>query len=85
MNVTLPEVGSSYSVTNGEEWETNGALIVDTSNIVLYVTSSNEDGTFYAGESIFIEVRAWLNAEMNRQMVSRECSLVALGNGDVAH
>lgn len=55
-NVTLPEVGSSLSVTGGEDWEEEGALVVDTSNVVLYVTSLNGDGTYYAGESVFLQV-----------------------------
>lgn len=55
-NVTLPEVGSSLSVTGGDVWEAEGALVVDTSNVVMYVTALNENGVYYAGESIFIQV-----------------------------
>lgn len=63
-SVTLPSVGSEFSVTGGEEWQAleaaqagSGALVVDTSNEVLYVTALNGDGIYYAGESIFIQVR----------------------------
>lgn len=58
VSVTLPEVGSALSVTGGDEWEAEGALVVDTSNVVLYVTSLNNDGVYYAGASIFIQVKA---------------------------
>lgn len=64
VDVTLPSVGSEFSVTGGEEWQVleaaeagSGALVVDTSNVVLYVTALNGDGVYYAGESIFIEAR----------------------------
>lgn len=67
VNVTLPAVGSEFSVTGGEEWEAleaeeagGGALVVDTSNVVLYVTALNGDGVYYAGESIFVQARALL-------------------------
>ena len=63
-SVTLPAVGSVFSVTGGEEWQAleaalagSGALVVDTSNEVLYVTALNGDGVYYAGESIFIQAR----------------------------
>lgn len=64
VNVTLPAVGSELSVTGGEEWqrleaeegEGGGALVVDTSNVVLYVTATNGDGVYYTGESIFVQV-----------------------------
>ncbi|CAN0310202.1 unnamed protein product, partial [Ectocarpus sp. 13 AM-2016] len=36
--------------------EGGGALIVDTSNVVLYVTATNGDGVYYTGESIFVQV-----------------------------
>ncbi|CAN0497111.1 unnamed protein product, partial [Laminaria digitata] len=60
-NVTLPAVGSSLSVTaTGEEEEEGeeeeGVLVVDTSNVVMYVAALNEDDVYYAGESIFIQV-----------------------------
>lgn len=64
VSITLPPVGSELSVTGGEEWEAleaaeagAGALVVDTSNVVLYVTALNGDGIYYAGESIFIQAR----------------------------
>ena len=64
VGVTLPVVGSEFSVTGGEEWEAleaeeagGGALVVDTLNVVLYVTALNGDGVYYAGESIFIQAR----------------------------
>lgn len=56
VNVTLPVVGSALSVTGGDLWEEEGALVVDTSNLVMYVTSLNGDGVYYAGASIFIQV-----------------------------
>lgn len=56
VNVTLPVVGSALSVTGGDVWEEEGALVVDTSNIVMYVTSLNDDGVYYAGASVFIQV-----------------------------
>lgn len=63
-SVTLPAVGSVFSVTGGEEWQAleaalagSGALVVDTSNEVLYVTALNGDGVYYAGESILIQAR----------------------------
>lgn len=63
VSVVLPPVGSDLSVTGGEEWEEleaaeegGGALVVDTANVVLYVTALNGDGVYYAGESIFIQV-----------------------------
>ena len=52
-NVTLPAVESSLSVT---EKERAAALVVDTSNVVLYVAPLNEDEVYYAGQSIFIQV-----------------------------
>ena len=52
-NVTLPAVESSLSVT---EKERAAALVVDTSNVVLYVAALNEDEVYYAGQSIFIQV-----------------------------
>lgn len=55
-NITLPEVGSSISVTGGDVWEAEGALVVDTSSIALYVTALNENGIYYPGASIFIQV-----------------------------
>lgn len=57
-NTTLPVIGSPLSVTGGEVRRAGGALVVDTSNVVLYVTSSNPDGTYYAGDSIFVEARS---------------------------
>ena len=54
-NVTLPATGSSLSVTPGGGGG-EAALVVDTSNVVLYVTALNEDGVYYAGQSIFIQV-----------------------------
>lgn len=67
VNVTLPAVGSELSVTGGEEWQRleaeegqgGGALVVDTSNVVLYVTATNGDGVYYTGESIFVQVDPW--------------------------
>lgn len=56
VNISLPEVGSSLSVTGGEVWEREGPLVVDTSNIITYVTAVNEDGVYYAGDSIFLQV-----------------------------
>lgn len=63
VSVELPPVGSDLSVTGGEEWEEleaaeegGGALVVDTANVVLYVTALNGDGVYYAGESIFVQV-----------------------------
>lgn len=63
VSVVLPLVGSDLSVTGGEEWEEleaaeegGGALVVDTANVVLYVTALNGDGIYYTGESIFIQV-----------------------------
>lgn len=50
-NITLPEGGFSLSGTGVE-----GALVVDTSNIVVRVTSLSDDGVYYAGASIFIQV-----------------------------
>lgn len=55
-NITLPEVGSSLSLTGGEARQRKGALVVDTSNLVLHVTSPNANGTYYAGASVWIEV-----------------------------
>lgn len=60
VNMTLPEVGSPLSVTGGDEWEREGALIVDTSNVVLYVVAVNEDGVYYAGASILLQVQILL-------------------------
>lgn len=51
-NVTLPVVGTALSVTGGG----GGTLVVDTSNVVMYVEALNEDDVYYAGESIFIQV-----------------------------
>lgn len=65
VNITLPEIGSSLSVTGGEEWEREGALIVDTSNVVLYVAVVNEDGVYYAGASIFLQVQMLLPPKTN--------------------
>lgn len=66
-NVTLPPVASEFSVTGGEERQAleavepgSGALVVDTSNLVLYVTALNGDGIYYAGESIFIQARSFV-------------------------
>ncbi|CAM9252515.1 unnamed protein product, partial [Choristocarpus tenellus] len=50
-NTTLPAPGSELSMTD----ESN-AVVVDTSNTVLHVTASNDDGVYYVGESIFLEV-----------------------------
>lgn len=50
-NITLPEVGFSLSETGDK-----GMLVVDTSNVVVRVTSLSDDGVYYAGASIFIQV-----------------------------
>lgn len=57
-NTTLPAVGSALSVTGGKVWQREGALAVDTSNVVLYVTSMTEDGVYYAGDSILLKVES---------------------------
>ena len=55
-SVLLPEVGSALSVTGGEKWEVDGPLAVDTFNVILYVKSLSDDGVYYVGASIFIQV-----------------------------
>ncbi|CAM9188184.1 unnamed protein product, partial [Discosporangium mesarthrocarpum] len=54
-NTTLPNPGSTLSM-NPPSLGGGKALMVDTSNVVLYVTATNDDGVYYAGASIFIEV-----------------------------